>query len=114
VVWVGAVSAYILFAAGWFLVDPLAVSPADVWRMVGFGFTFACAAILWTEGTRLVAASEAGVLGSAEVPFAILFAWIFLAELPPAASIAGGTVVMAAVLFHALRSRNAPQVLPAG
>ena len=114
VVWVGAVSAYILFAAGWLIVDPLAVSPADAWRMTGFGFTFACAVILWTEGTRLISASESGVLGSAEVPFAILFAWIFLAELPPAASIAGGAVVMAAVVVHALRSRMAPQALPAG
>ena len=85
VVWVGAVSAYILFAMGWFIVDPLAVSAADAWRMIGFGFTFACAVVLWTEGTRLVPASEAGVLGSAEVPIAILFAWMFLAELPPAA-----------------------------
>ena len=54
VVWVGAVSAYILFAAGWLIVDPLAVSAADAWRMTGFGFTFACAVILWTEGTRLI------------------------------------------------------------
>lgn len=114
VVWVGAVSAYVLFAASWLIVDPLAVSAADAWRMVGFGFTFACAVILWTEGTRLVAASEAGVLGSAEVPFAILFAWIFLAELPPALSVAGGAVVMAAVVFHAMRSRGAAAPLPAG
>ena len=75
VVWVGAVSAYILFAAGWLIIDPLAISPADAWRMTGFGFTFAFAVVLWTEGTRLISASEAGVLGSAEVPFAILFAW---------------------------------------
>lgn len=114
VVWVGAVSAYVLFALGWLIVDPLAVSAADAWRMAGFGFTFACAVILWTEGTRLVPASEAGVLGSAEVPFAILFAWTFLAELPPLASLAGGAVVMAAVLFHALRARRAPPALPAG
>ncbi|MDQ2704643.1 MAG: EamA family transporter, partial [Pseudomonadota bacterium] len=114
VVWVGAVSAYILFAAGWLITDPLSVSAADAWRMIGFGFTFACAVILWTEGTRLVAASEAGVLGSAEVPFAILFAWMFLAELPPAASVAGGAVVMAAVVFHAFRSRKPMPPLPAG
>ena len=114
VVWVGAVSAYILFAMGWFIVDPLAVSTADAWRMVGFGFTFAFAVVLWTEGTRLVPASEAGVLGSAEVPFAILSAWRFLAELPPAASLAGGAVVMAAVIVHAFRARRPTPPLPAG
>ena len=106
VVWVGAVSAYILFALGWLVVDPLAVSPADAWRMTGFGITFAFAVVLWTEGTRLIPATEAGVLGSAEVPFAILFAGIFLAELPPAPSIAGGALVLGAVVFHALRSRR--------
>lgn len=105
VVWVGAVSAYILFAFGWLVVDPLAVSQADAWRMIGFGFTFACAVVLWTEGTRLIPATEAGVLGSAEVPFAIFLAWMFLAELPPVASMAGGALVMVAVIFHALRSR---------
>jgi drug/metabolite transporter (DMT)-like permease len=114
VVWVGAVSAYVLFAAGWLIVDPLAVSAADAWRMACFGFTFACAVTLWTEGTRLVPASEAGVLGAAEVPFAILFAWIFLAELPPLASMTGGAVVMATVIFHAFRSRKAPPALPTG
>src|SRR5690606_5728068 len=100
------------FAAGWLIVDPLAVSAADAWRMAGFGVTFACAVILWTEGTRLISASESGVLGAAEVPFAILFAWMFLAELPPAASMAGGAVVMAAVLVHALRSRRTPLPRP--
>ncbi|MEP9390503.1 DMT family transporter [Mesorhizobium sp. KR9-304] len=114
VVWVGAVSAYILFALGWLVVDPLAVSPADAWRMTGFGFTFAFAVVLWTEGTRLIPATEAGVLGSAEVPFAILFAWTFLAELPPAASIAGGALVLVAVVFHALRSRRSTPAVPAG
>jgi len=108
VVWVGAVSAYILFAFGWLVIDPLAVSAADAWRMIGFGFTFACAVVLWTEGTRLIPATEAGVLGSAEVPFAILLAWIFLAELPPVASVTGGALVLAAVIFHALRSRLRP------
>ena len=114
VVWVGAVSAYILFALGWLVVDPLAVSPADAWRMTGFGITFAFAVVLWTEGTRLIPATEAGVLGSAEVPFAILFARIFLAELPPAPSIAGGALVLGAVVFHALRSRRSQPALPSG
>ena len=113
VVWVGAVSAFILFAAGWVITDPLAVSVADAWRLIGFGFTFACAVVLWTEGARLIPASESGVLGAAEVPFAILFAWMFLAELPPMLSVAGGAVVMAAVSLHALRSRRTPPALPA-
>jgi hypothetical protein len=39
---------------------------------------------------------------------------MFLAELPPAASIAGGAVVMAAVVVHAFRARRPTPPLPAG
>lgn len=101
VVWAGAVSGLLLFGLGWFVAEPLAVSAHDAWLMAAFGASFAIAAVLWTEGGRLLPAAEAGLLGSAEVPFAILFGWLFLAELPPAASFAGGGVVLLAVLAHA-------------
>jgi hypothetical protein len=46
------------------------------------------------------------------VRFAILFAWLFLSELPPKASLAGGAVMLAAVFVHAgcdwLRARKRP------
>ena len=101
VVWAGAVSAFMLFALGWLVTDPLAVSARDMALLVAFGASFALASILWTEGTRLIPATEAGLLGSAEVPFAILFAWLILAEVPPAASIVGGAIVLSAVVAHA-------------
>jgi drug/metabolite transporter (DMT)-like permease len=101
VVWAGAVSGLLLFGLGWFVAEPLAVSAHDAWLLAAFGASFAVAAVLWTEGGRLLPAAEAGLLGSAEVPFAILFGWLFLAELPPAASFAGGGVVLLAVLAHA-------------
>ena len=101
VVWAGAVSAFMLFALGWLVTDPMAVTSRDMALLAAFGTSFALAVILWTEGARLIPASEAGLLGSAEVPFAILFAWLLLAELPPAASLIGGAVVLAAVFAHA-------------
>ena len=64
--------------------------------------------------TTIARSIAAGLLGSAEVPFAILFAGIFLAELPPAPSIAGGALVLGAVVFHALRSRRSQPALPSG
>lgn len=103
VVWAAAVSALLLFAASWFVVDPLAVSARDVIVMCTFGASFAAAVILWTEGAKLLPAAEAGLLGTAEIPLAVVFAWLILAELPPATSIAGGAVVLAAVLIHAIR-----------
>ena len=45
-----------------------------------FGLSFAAASILWTEGARFLPASESGLLGAAEVPLAILFAWLILAN----------------------------------
>jgi drug/metabolite transporter (DMT)-like permease len=117
VVWAAAVSALLLFAASWFVVDPLAVSAHDMIVMCAFGASFAAAVILWTEGARLLPAAEAGLLGTAEIPLAVLFAWLILAELPPATSIVGGGVVLAAVLIHASRdiaSYRKVEAAPAG
>jgi drug/metabolite transporter (DMT)-like permease len=115
VVWAGAVSAFMLFALGWFVTDPLAISVRDAYLLAAFGASFALASIMWTEGARLIPAAEAGLLGSAEVPFAILFAWLFLAEIPPLASFLGGAIVLAAVFAHAgydwLMARRAPIAL---
>lgn len=103
VVFAGAVSAFLLFVLGFIVTDPLAVSPRDATLLALFGACFALASILWTEGARLIPAAESGLLGSAEVPFAILFAFLFLAEIPPAASMVGGAIVLAAVFAHAGR-----------
>ncbi|TPN54257.1 DMT family transporter [Mesorhizobium sp. B1-1-7] len=103
VVWAGAVSAFLLFVLGWFVTDPLAVSPRDAVLLVTFGASFALSSILWTEGARLIPAAESGLLGSAEVPFAILFAFLFLGEIAPAASLVGGAIVLCAVFAHAGR-----------
>lgn len=103
VVWAGAVSAFLLFVLGWFVTDPLAVSTRDMVLLATFGCSFALASILWTEGSRLIPAAESGLLGSAEVPFAILFALLFLGEIPPMASIIGGAIVLCAVFAHAGR-----------
>jgi drug/metabolite transporter (DMT)-like permease len=103
VVWAGVVSAFLLFVLGWFVTDPLTVSSRDAVLLAAFGASFALSSILWTEGARLIPAAESGLLGSAEVPFAILFAFLFLAEIPPAASIIGGAIVLCAVFAHAER-----------
>ncbi len=101
VVLAGGVSALQLFAVSWLVVDPLAVTGEDAALLTLFGLSFALAVVLWTEGTKRIAAAESGLLGSAEIPFAILLAWLLLAELPPVVSLLGGAVVLAAVFGHA-------------
>jgi drug/metabolite transporter (DMT)-like permease len=103
VVLAGGVSGLQLFVVGWFVVDPLAVSQSDAILLTLFGLSFAVAVVLWTEGARLITAAQASLLGSAETPFAILFAWLLLAELPPGASFIGGAIVLAAVFANAVR-----------
>ncbi len=100
VVWAGAVSAFLLFLLGWVVADPLVVGDRDVLLLVAFGASFAIAVILWTEGARLLPAAESALLGLAELPCAILFAWLFLAEIPPRESVMGGAIVLAAVFWH--------------
>ena len=113
VVWAAAVAAFMLFIAGWFITDPLDVSASDAIVMSAFGLSFAAASILWTEGARLIPAAEAGLLGAAEVPLAIIFAWLILSEFPPAASIAGGAIVLAALFVHTGRDALAQRRLRA-
>lgn len=103
VVWAGAVSAFLLFALGWVVGDPLAITTRDAVLLGCFGCSFAVASVMWTEGSRLIPAAEAGLLGSAEVPFATAFGWLLLAEAPPLATLIGGGIVLAAVLWHAGR-----------
>jgi drug/metabolite transporter (DMT)-like permease len=109
VVWAGAVSGFLVFVLGWLVTEPFAISDSDAWLLAVFGASFAVAAVLWTEGARLLPAAEAGLLGSAEVPFATLFGWLFLAELPPAASFTGGGMVLLAVFAHAAHDWQAPR-----
>ncbi|WP_394891036.1 DMT family transporter [Mesorhizobium sp. AaZ16] len=113
VVWAGAVSAFLLFVFGWFVTDPLAISMRDAVLLAAFGVSFAIASVLWTEGSRLIPAAEAGLLGSAEVPFAILFGWLFLTEFPPVASLIGGAIVLTAVFAHGARDLAVARAEPA-
>jgi drug/metabolite transporter (DMT)-like permease len=101
-VWAGGVSAFQLFVLGWLVVDPLAVSQQDAVLLILFGISFAVALILWTEGTKLIPAAESGLFGTSETPFAVLLAWLLLAEIPPPTSFIGGAIVLAAVLVQAL------------
>jgi drug/metabolite transporter (DMT)-like permease len=106
VIWASAVAAMMLFVLGWFVTDPLAVTTKDAVLLGAFGLSFAVACVLWTEGARLIPAAESALLGLSEVPCAIAFAWLFLGEVPPAASLIGGAIVLSAVFWHAARDLN--------
>ncbi len=101
VVWAGGASALQLFGVGAVLGSPQNVSAQDALLLILFGLVFAGAVILWTEGTRLIPAAHSALRGTAEIPFAILLAWIVLSELPPTAGFLGGAVILLAATSHA-------------
>lgn len=108
-VWASGVAALILVPVGLLFGDYSAISWQDALLMTLFGASFAAAIILWTEGGRLVPSGEAGLLGTAEMPIAIGLAWVFIGEVPGTWSLAGGTIVLAAVAGHAwldMRARH--------
>ncbi len=91
----------LLFVVALVVADPLGVATDQMPMLVFFGAVFAVSLVLWTEGVRLIPAAEAGLLASSETPFSILLAWIVLAEAPPLVTVAGGLLVLGAVLAHA-------------
>ena len=103
VVWAGALSGFMVFACAWAFTDPTAVGITDGLLVLAFGFTFASALILWTEGTRFISAADSGLIGSAEIPFAIFFAMLLIGEIPPAATVSGGILVLAGVMYGSRR-----------
>ena len=90
-----------LFAAALVVADPLGIDRDQLPLTIAFGLVFAVAVILWTEGVRLIPAAEAGLLATSETPCSILAAWIFVSEAPPLVTVAGGLLVVGAVLVHA-------------
>lgn len=67
---------------------------------IGLGFVFL------TLGARLIPAGEVALITLLEIVLGPLWVWVFLRERPAAATLAGGAVVLAAVLLDA-RSRPA-------
>jgi len=58
--------------------------------------------ILFTAGARLIAAAQAGLITLLEVVLGPLWMWLIYREQPDGLTLAGGTVILAAVLAHAI------------
>jgi drug/metabolite transporter (DMT)-like permease len=58
--------------------------------------------ILFTAGARLIAAAQAGLITLLEVVLGPLWMWLIYREQPDGLTLAGGTVILAAVLAHAV------------
>lgn len=69
--------------------------------LLAFGIaTTAGAYVLFLVGGRYIPSGEAGLIGMLDVVLAPLWVWLLFAERPSAAALAGGGIVLAAVLWY--------------
>jgi drug/metabolite transporter (DMT)-like permease len=73
---------------------------------IGLGLLFL------TIGGRLIPAAEVALITLLEVVLGPLWVWVFLAEQPSAATLAGGGIVLVAVVLQAGRSVGSPPPPP--
>jgi drug/metabolite transporter (DMT)-like permease len=77
---------------------PFSVSLNEIAVLAVFGAVFVTAAIILTEGSKLLPASETALLSNLEVPLQPLLAWLIFTELPAKATFIGGAMVLFSIL----------------
>jgi drug/metabolite transporter (DMT)-like permease len=73
---------------------------------IGLGF------ILLTIGARLIPAGEVALITLLEIVLGPLWVWIALGEQPSATTLAGGAIVLAAVVIQTVGEPEEPAVPP--
>lgn len=101
-------SPFLTSLVAWPFAAPAAAGPADLVNLALFGVTqLGLGLLLLTLGARLVPAAEAALLGALDAPLAPVWVWLAFGEVPPAPTLIGGAIVMAAVLGHVWAERRA-------
>lgn len=97
--WGGLIS----IAVGALLAEDLALSTSDLaWCAVFGTVNMSLGLALLTMGARHIRAAETALLGLAESVLAPIWVWLAVGEQPSALTLAGGTIVVAAVAIQAL------------
>jgi drug/metabolite transporter (DMT)-like permease len=121
------VGAAVLAALGWAGALHMTASTGDVaflghqvsWAVPVLGLSLVAAVIPYVAGigaARRLGAKLASFIGLAEVLFAVLFAWLFLGQLPAVVQFAGGAFILAGVTLvriDELRGTQVPAAQPA-
>ena len=89
---------------------PTAVSARDLFYLMVFGATqTGLAFLLLTIGSRLIPATETALISVLETPLGPVWVWLAFGEVPTAAAMVGGTIVLSAVVGHIVaEGRSAP------
>lgn len=98
-----ALSALLAALFAWPFAHVWPIGAAELGRLAVFGATnMGLGLILFTVGSKLLPAAETALISSLEAPLAPFWVWLAFGETPLATTIAGGALVMAAVLAHVL------------
>jgi drug/metabolite transporter (DMT)-like permease len=98
-----ALGMVIAFAATAPFSDFGAVSAGDFSLLAALGAgQMALGLILFTAGARLIPAAQAGLITLLEIVLGPLWVWLIYREDPDALTLAGGVVIIGAVLLHAV------------
>lgn len=94
----------------------LRVSGTDMGVLIVFGaLNMGLGLVLFASGARLVPAALAALLGTAEPVLAPVWAWIVHGQVPAGRTLAGGALVLAALLVHLafeIRRQSLPAAKP--
>jgi drug/metabolite transporter (DMT)-like permease len=81
------------------LAAPLAVAPRDLGLLAFFGIgQFGIGFLLFMAGARLIPAARTSLVGMLEIVLGPLWVWLVLGEIPGAAALAGGALILGALL----------------
>jgi drug/metabolite transporter (DMT)-like permease len=86
----------------------LLLTPSDIFlcAVMGVG-QIGCGMLAFTAGARHLRAAELALLAQGEVVLGPVWAWLVLGEVPPATTLLGGVLVLAAVAWQALGGAEA-------
>ena len=90
------------FICFWFA-NPDGISQTDLLLCVAFGvFQNGAGLAFYTLGSKRVPAAEATLIAALEVPFTPFWVFLLLGETPLPQTLAGGSIVLVALLLHIL------------
>lgn len=104
-----------VFAAGVALpfANPLSVTAEQIGLLALFGLVqMALGLVFFSLGSKLIPASTTALIGAIEAPITPLWIWLSYGEVPPLPTFVGGTLILAAVLFHLLSEIKSEGRLP--
>jgi drug/metabolite transporter (DMT)-like permease len=103
----------LVFVAAAPFADPASVTAKDLALLAGLGVCqIGLGLIFLTLGARLIPAAEVALITLLEIVLGPLWVWIALSEKPSLATLAGGAVVLAAVVIQIIGEPEEPSIPP--